>query len=47
MIIYCDTSWLLSYLNEDDENHALARTAAGKLTGPSKSLINVKARLPD
>ena len=33
MIVYCDTSWLLSYLNEDDENHAAARTAAGKLTG--------------
>jgi predicted nucleic acid-binding protein len=33
MIVYCDTSWLLSYLNEDDENHATARTAAGKLTG--------------
>jgi YD repeat-containing protein len=33
MIVYCDTSWLLSYLNEDDENHAMARTAAGRLTG--------------
>src|SRR5258708_37444183 len=33
MIVYCDTSWLLSYLNEDDENHATARAAAGKLTG--------------
>ena len=33
MIVYCDTSWLLSYLSEDDENHAVARTAAGKLTG--------------
>ena len=29
MIVYSDTSWLLSYLNEDDENHAVARTAAG------------------
>jgi len=33
MIVYCDTSWLLSYLNEDDENHSAARTEAGKLTG--------------
>lgn len=33
MIVYCDTSWLLSYLNEDDENHVAARTAAGNLTG--------------
>ena len=31
MIVYCDTSWLLSYLNEDDENHAVARADAGKL----------------
>lgn len=31
MIVYCDTSWLLSYLNEDDGNHGSARTAAGKL----------------
>lgn len=33
MIVYCDTSWLLSYLNEEDENHSVARAAAGKLTG--------------
>jgi predicted nucleic acid-binding protein len=33
MIVYCDTSWLLSYLNEGDENHATARGAAGKLIG--------------
>ena len=33
MIISCDTSWLLSYLNEDDENHAAARSGARKLTG--------------
>ena len=33
MIVYCDTSWLLSYLNEDDENYAVARAAAGKLAG--------------
>jgi predicted nucleic acid-binding protein len=33
MIVYCDTSWLASYLSEDDENHSIARTAAGKLTG--------------
>jgi len=33
MIVYCDTSWLLSYLNEDDENHVVARKAAEKLAG--------------
>ena len=33
MIVYCDTSWLLSYLNEDDVNFASAHTAAGKLGG--------------
>ena len=33
MIVYCDTSWLLSYLNENDKNHAAARTSAGKLVG--------------
>jgi predicted nucleic acid-binding protein len=33
VIVYCDTSWLLSYLSEDDENHAAARTAAGRLLG--------------
>ena len=33
MIVYSDTSWLLSYLNEDDENHAAARRNAGKLEG--------------
>lgn len=33
MIVYSDTSWLLSYLNEDDENHHVARAAAGKLAG--------------
>ena len=33
MIVYCDTSWLLSYLNEGDQNHPAARTAAGKLVG--------------
>ena len=33
MIIYCDTGWLLSDLNEDDENHAAARSGARKLTG--------------
>lgn len=33
MIVYCDTSWLLSYLNEDDENHPAAHSSAGKLTG--------------
>jgi predicted nucleic acid-binding protein len=33
VIVYCDTSWLLSYLNEDDKNHTIARAAAGKLAG--------------
>lgn len=33
MIVYCDTSWLLSYLNEDDENHPAAHSSAGKLAG--------------
>lgn len=33
MIVYCDTSWLLSYLNEDDEKHSVARVSAGKLVG--------------
>ncbi len=33
MIVYCDTSWLVSYLNEEDENHRVARTTAAKLTG--------------
>ncbi len=30
MIIYCDTSFLVSYLSEDDANHPLARTMTGK-----------------
>lgn len=33
MIVYCDTSWLLSYLNEDDANHAIARASAAKMAG--------------
>jgi hypothetical protein len=33
MIVYGDTGWLLSYLNEDDENHPAARLSAGKLAG--------------
>src|SRR5262245_12764444 len=28
MTIYCDTSFLVSYLNEDDQNHNAARSAA-------------------
>ena len=31
MIVYCDTSFLVSYLNEDDVNHKSARTEAGRL----------------
>jgi len=30
MIIYCDTSFLVSYLNEDDSNHQAARDLAAK-----------------
>jgi predicted nucleic acid-binding protein len=33
MIVYCDTSWLLSYLHEGDKNHSAARIGAGKLAG--------------
>ena len=33
MIVYCDTSWLLSYLNEDDENYSAARCSAQKFVG--------------
>lgn len=31
MIVYCDTSFLVSYLNEDDVNHKSAKAEAGKL----------------
>jgi predicted nucleic acid-binding protein len=30
VIVYCDTSFLVSYLNEDDENHAAARAKAAQ-----------------
>ena len=30
MTVYCDTSFLVSYLHEDDENHLLARAKAGQ-----------------
>src|SRR4029077_4154831 len=30
MIVYCDTSFLVSYLNEDDSNHKAARNTAEK-----------------
>lgn len=30
MIVYSDTSFLVSYLNEDDTNHKTAREAVGK-----------------
>lgn len=33
MTVYCDTSWLLSYLSEDDHNHQAARADAGRLVG--------------
>jgi predicted nucleic acid-binding protein len=32
MIVYCDTSFLISYLHEDDANHAPARALAGKFS---------------
>ena len=32
MIVYCDTSFLFSFLNEDDVNHATAR--GQRHTGP-------------
>ena len=31
-MVYCDTSFLVSYLNEDDVNHAAARALAGKFS---------------
>ena len=31
MIVYFDTSFLVSYLNEDDVNHRIARAETGKL----------------
>src|SRR3990172_9000862 len=31
MIVYCDTSFLVSYLNEDDTNHQAARAAVARL----------------
>ena len=33
MIVYCDTSFLFSFLNEDDVNHAIARGRAGRYSG--------------
>jgi predicted nucleic acid-binding protein len=33
MIVYCDTSFLLSFLNEHDVNHAPARGRAGRFSG--------------
>ena len=32
MIVYCDTSFLVSYLNEDDENHPPARAKAERFS---------------
>ncbi len=31
--MFSDTTWLVSYLNEDDQNHAIARAAAWRLAG--------------
>jgi predicted nucleic acid-binding protein len=33
MRVYCDTSFLFGYLNEDDVNHAAARARAGRVSG--------------
>jgi predicted nucleic acid-binding protein len=33
MMVYCDTSFLFSFLNEDDVNHAIARGRAGRFSG--------------
>ena len=30
MMVYCDTSFLVGFLNEDDANHAAARAQAGQ-----------------
>jgi predicted nucleic acid-binding protein len=30
MIVYCDTSFLVSYLNEEDANHAVARAMVSR-----------------
>jgi predicted nucleic acid-binding protein len=32
VIVYCDTSFLVSYLHEDDANHAVARTEAERFS---------------
>ena len=41
MIVYCDTSFLISYLNEDDENHEAARASAGKFSNDDFSICEV------
>ncbi len=41
MKVYCDTSFLVSYLNEDDVNHAAARARAGRLAGDDFVLCEV------
>ena len=33
MMVYCDTSFLVSFLNEDDVNHAAARGRTGPFSG--------------
>lgn len=33
MIAYCDTSFLISFLDEDDVNHGLSRDRAGRYSG--------------
>ena len=41
MKVYCDTSFLVSYLNEDDVNHAGARARAGRWSGDDFILCEV------
>lgn len=43
MRVYCDTSFLVSYLNEDDVNHAGARTRAGRF--PSDDFVICEVHL--
>ena len=41
MIVYCDTSWLVSYLNEADENYSRARSSAEKYIGSEFAVCEV------
>jgi len=41
MIVYCDTSFLVSFLNEDDSNHKPARDWAGRFASHDFVLCEV------